>query len=291
MTRPLHHRSGAELEHDADAGDPEALLALATMVEHGWRGLAQDRSRALELVRRAAEAGSARAACALGDRHARGDGVTSDQAEALSWWRRAAAAGNVSAMANLIPLVQSADPNEVAEGQRWLALAAAAGDPYAVNTLRHQDQAVAATSLAEFAQLSLEELAARAEASPDELSIELEGLQATAAQLDTLTGDWIERVRARWTDAITRAEVWGDPVDFPGPDFATVVAPVEEGGDTIEITVRAGVRHLQLDLARSATSWSLVLTSFEPHPTAGEQRWLVDDLRTAVAAAGVSLGA
>src|SRR5690606_4841529 len=109
--------SGSELEAAAAAGtSPDAPLLLATMVKRGWRGLAADEQRAIELVQHAAGTGHPRAMRLLGDLYAHGEGVEESDALAFTWWRNAARAGDVDAMANLIPLMDSDVPEAAAEG-------------------------------------------------------------------------------------------------------------------------------------------------------------------------------
>lgn len=80
FAKPLYKMSGKELEAVAKTGkNPEALLALATMVTNGWRGLDGDEDRALELEKMAASLGHPRALCKLGDRFARGNVVEENQ--------------------------------------------------------------------------------------------------------------------------------------------------------------------------------------------------------------------
>ena len=289
MTYIEHRKTSAQLEREASAGNVEALLTLAIAVEAGWRGLTADTARAIELERRAAEAGSARAARWLGDRYYRGNGVAKDTAQAMAWYRRAAERGDTDAMANLVPLVKSKDPAEAAEGRKWLALAASAGQPYAVNTLQQWDRPQAETTLAEFAKMSLEEIAALVATTGDEMSVTAENVEATLDDLDQLVASWVHCLRTRWPDVRASASVSGDDIDFPGPDFEEVLAPVVKSGDVVEVTIGANSRHLQLDLQCDDDVWSLQVTSFEPHPTGDEQRWLIAELEGAAEAVGLDV--
>ena len=184
FAKPLYKMTGRELEAAAKAGkNPEALLALATMIAQGWRGLDGDEDRALELEKMAASMGHPRALSRLGDRYSRGDVVEEDHAQAILWWRRAAEAGDVDAMSNLIDLRESDNPRERAEGEHWLKLAASRGQPYALTIVNGGTP----SSLADFAKMSLEDMAAAAPApSGNELSWEREDVRASIAQINDL---------------------------------------------------------------------------------------------------------
>ena len=128
-----------------------------------------------------------------------GDGVDENQAIAFTWWRNAAAAGDADAMSNLIPLMDSENPAEAAEGHRWAELAAAQGVPYAINVLG--GRTAATPDMVAFAQMSLEEMAARAPApSGTELAWSAEEIRGSLAQVNDLVGWWLERLRTVWTD-------------------------------------------------------------------------------------------
>ena len=77
----------------AEAGDLQAQVALAGILETGGAGLARDLSAALAWYRRAAERGDPVAQMNLGDRYARGAGLGRDPVQALAWFTLAAEQG------------------------------------------------------------------------------------------------------------------------------------------------------------------------------------------------------
>ncbi len=275
LTKPLYVMSGKELEAAARSSkNPEVLLALSEMVAQGWRGLDADEDRALELEKQAASMGHPRALCRLGDRFARGNLVEEDLAQAIMWWRRAAEAGDVGAMANLIFLRESADPREAAEGNHWLQVAASRGQPYALNIINGG----APSSMADFASMSLEEMAAAAPPpSGSELSWERDRVRASLRQINDLAGQFIERLRAHFFDVHTSSTIDGDEADFPQPDLQEVESLVALES-SIELMIYAGPLHLQLDLSPDEAVWSISASSYEPHPSSHEQQWLIAQL-------------
>lgn len=109
----------------AEAGDPRAQAALATLMESG-RFATDYPETPLALLHKAAGQGVPEAALELGNRYYLGDGVTPDAAESMRWWRRAAEAGSNRAAYNLgVATLRGngvqADP-EAAES--WFRLAA-----------------------------------------------------------------------------------------------------------------------------------------------------------------------
>lgn len=273
LAKPLYKLSGKELEAAVRSGtNPEALLALSVMVAQGWRGCDGDEDRALELEKQAASMGHPRALCRLGDRFACGNVVEQDLAQAIMWWRRAAEAGDVNAMSNLIALRESDDPREAAEGQHWLKIAASRGQPYAVNIVKGG----APSTMADFAMMSLEEMAAKAPPSGDGLVWQRDEVRASFRQMNDLAGLFVERLRAHFFDVHTVATIDGDEADFPQPDVDEVESLVAED-NAIELAVYAGPLHLQLDLFPGNT-WSIDASSYEPHPSGAEQQWLIAQL-------------
>lgn len=77
----------------AQAGDLQAQVALAGILETGGSGLARNLPAALAWYRRAAERGDAVAQMNLGDRYARGAGLGRDPVQALAWFTLAAEQG------------------------------------------------------------------------------------------------------------------------------------------------------------------------------------------------------
>lgn len=285
--KPLYQLSGRELEAAAPQ-NPHALLQLARLVTHGWRGLPANEGRALELEQHAAAMGYPLAMRRLGDRFNNGDGVDENQAIAMTWWRNAAAAGDAHAMSNLIPLMDSDDPATAAEGRRWAELAAAQGHPFAVNVL---SGASPSADFEAFAKMSLEEMAAAAPPpSGNELAWSVEEIKGSLAQINDLVGWWLERLRAVWTDVTHASSIDGDDVDFPGPVVAELPESIASENSTLEVTIHAGVFHLQLDATRWDEGWNLALTSFEPHPPADGQAWLLRELQGVAGQLGLRLG-
>ena len=286
--KPVYQMSAPELEAAAATAQPDAILRLAAMVGHGWRGFAPNEARALELVQHAAGMGSPRAMRLLGDRFNRGDGVDQSTPLAFTWWRNAARAGDVDAMANLIGLMSSADPATAAEGRHWAQLAASHGQPYAINVLAGGDPT---PSLAAFASLSLEEMAAGAPPrTGTELAWSVEEVTGTLAQINDLVGWWLERLRAFWTDLAHQTTLDGDDLDFPCPDPRALPDGISSDNSSLEVTIRAGVIHLQLDATLWDEGWNLSLTSFEPHPPADGQAWLLGELHAVASQLGLGLG-
>ena len=286
MSKPLFQWSGRALAAAA-THDPIALLLLANAVAHGWRGLPASEPRALELLQTAAAMGHPRAMCSLGDRYARGDGVEENHDIAMRWWRNAAAGGDIDAMTNLIHLKDSSDPAEAAEGRRWLHLAAAAGQPYAVNVMNGG----APMSMVDFAKMSLEEMAAAAPPpTGNELSWSADEVKASLAQINDVVGWWLERLRAFWTDLSHSTSIEGDDEDFPCPDVRALPDGVSTDNASIEVTIHAGVIHLQLDATLWDEGWNLSLSSFEPHPPPDGQRWILGELHAVAQQLGVRLG-
>ncbi len=291
MSKPDYQRSGADYEELASNNDLAAIARLAELADHGWRGVPKDPARALELLRRAAELGSAEAARRMGDRYYRGRGVPMSEPDALDWYRRAAAAGDVSAMANLIPLHRSDDPRLAEEGRRWLAEAARANEPYALNTLKNIGSGADDATLVDFARASLAETAAKVSASGDELHFTIENVDATLEQVNEIVGLWIESLLGRWPHVTFVTSVGGDDIDFPAPDVGGVPPGVLEESDTVDVTIRSGVRHLMLSLDKWDEGWAFALRSFAPHPAGDEQRAIVASLQTEIERAGVSVPA
>jgi serine/threonine protein kinase len=84
----------------ADAGDTTAMNNLGLCYEYGT-GVAKDKAKAVEFYRRAADAGNASAMNNLGDCYAHGRGIAEDMAKAVEFYRRAADAGDMTGRRNL----------------------------------------------------------------------------------------------------------------------------------------------------------------------------------------------
>lgn len=127
----------SQLMQQAAAGEPRAELMLAMAYRNGRYGLPRDHHTAAQWLQRAAEAGDAYAAAALGDAYASADGVVKDAAAAQRWWTQAAESGNVHAQSQLglALTVATATPEQKFAGYRWLEQASAAGDTAARTAL------------------------------------------------------------------------------------------------------------------------------------------------------------
>ena len=84
----------------AEAGDPDAQLALGILYENG-RGVARDYKAAIAWYTRSAEAGHSGAQFNLGNMYRQGNGVAQNLPRAVLWWTLAADKGLPGAMLNL----------------------------------------------------------------------------------------------------------------------------------------------------------------------------------------------
>lgn len=115
------------------SGTPDSQFNLA-MLHHNGLGVPEDRTKALSLLRSAAERGSAAAQTVLGTKCAQGDDVALNEAEAAQWYERAAGQGYVWAQVLLGLAYQSGQgvPKDHVQAYKWFVLAAAAGDSNAI---------------------------------------------------------------------------------------------------------------------------------------------------------------
>ncbi len=114
------------LKPQADAGDVEAMRALAPMIMAG-RGTRQEPAAGLAMLQRAADKGSAEAEKDLAQLYLNGGpGVAADRPQALKWLAVSARHGNVDAMVDLghISVNASIDARNLAKGYCWLMRAA-----------------------------------------------------------------------------------------------------------------------------------------------------------------------
>lgn len=109
----------------ADMGHPGAMTALGVLYSFG-RGVPQDDSRALALQNRAAKAGDLQAMLRLGLIHAVGAGAQVDLETAAGWFRRAADLGDPTGMLFLFFLYEDGKgvPKDFALSLQWLKKAA-----------------------------------------------------------------------------------------------------------------------------------------------------------------------
>jgi len=116
------------LARAAEAGDADAALALGTAYDTG-RGVAADPSAALHWYEIAAERGNAEAMFDVGVMYDSGTGVARDRAEAARWYEQAARAGHARAAYNLGLLYQQGDGvrRNLATAARWFRAASHGG--------------------------------------------------------------------------------------------------------------------------------------------------------------------
>jgi TPR repeat protein len=116
----------------AGAGDAEAALELARMLEQG-AGIEREPDAARAWCELAAERGDAAAAFFAGLAHATGRFGAPDLAAAARFWRRAADLGHGLAAVNLARLVMAGAgvPRDPAAAERLLLEAAERGEPHA----------------------------------------------------------------------------------------------------------------------------------------------------------------
>ncbi len=109
----------------AEMGHPGAMTALGVMYSFG-RGVQQDDARALVLQKRAAQAGDLQAMLRLGLIHAVGFGIPADFETAAGWFRQAAEIGDPTGMLFMFFLYEDGKgvPKDFALSLQWLKKAA-----------------------------------------------------------------------------------------------------------------------------------------------------------------------
>jgi len=109
----------------ADMGHPGAMTALGVMYSFG-RGVQQDDTRALALQKRAAKAGDRQAMLRLGLIYAVGFGAPADSKTAAGWLRQAAESGDPTGMLFMFFLYEDGNgvPKDFALSLQWLKKAA-----------------------------------------------------------------------------------------------------------------------------------------------------------------------
>lgn len=125
-----------ELRRKADAGDAEALDALALAYWFGDQ-VKRDTAESMRLLRLAAEKGVPRAQCALGYSYEKGLDVPQDYAVALLWYRRAAAQNSPMGFNNVgsVYLQGLGVPKDASEAAKWFRKSAELGLAEAQNQL------------------------------------------------------------------------------------------------------------------------------------------------------------
>ncbi len=131
-------RIAAVMREKSDAGDADAMRALADMYLYG-RGVARDPNECLKLFRAAVATGSSEAEQDLATLYlSGGPGVAADRPEALRLLASAGKHGNKSAMLVLSYVLlnpPSGTESQSLEGYRWLMRAALLDDPEAQERL------------------------------------------------------------------------------------------------------------------------------------------------------------
>lgn len=108
---PEGRRAFRQFEQRAENGDAEAQYRLATVLETGWDSVPADSVRALELMRRSAQAGFPPAMNYLGYLYGKGykvgdrELIPEDRDSSVMWLRRSADAGDPRAVSNLAYLL------------------------------------------------------------------------------------------------------------------------------------------------------------------------------------------
>lgn len=122
----------------AEHGQIEAqcLFAAFTAANSAWR-IASESARAVELCRKAANAGYADADLILAVHYDMGRGVPKDQAEAEVWWRKAAEQGNAEAQWHVGTSYERGRsvPKDEAQAIQWYVKAAEQGSESALRDL------------------------------------------------------------------------------------------------------------------------------------------------------------
>lgn len=136
------------IAHEAKDGDPGAQLLYGLAYLEGRNGLQPDARKAVEWLRRSAQANNAYAQLLLGNCYEEGKGVEPDQTQATHWWRKAAEAGNVKAQFRLgkAYLTGTEVPRNDKKAIDWLTRAAAHGHvqaEYLIGKMYHEGYAVA----------------------------------------------------------------------------------------------------------------------------------------------------
>jgi len=133
-----------ELQQAAAKGNPKAETQLGEMLLRG-DGIAQDQTRGVALLEKAARAGQSAAAFRVGMLLSRGEnGVAKDPARALAYFKAGAAGGEAEAFFNIGAAYASARgvKRDYAEALGWLIVARQRGtDPSAEQSLRTQIKA------------------------------------------------------------------------------------------------------------------------------------------------------
>jgi eukaryotic-like serine/threonine-protein kinase len=124
------------LQKAANAGSAPTMTKLGWLYENG-RGVGQDYGKARQWYEKAADAGNALAMNNLGVLYENGRGVAQDYGKARQWYQKAADAGNALAMNNFGLLYENGRgvAQDYGKAREWYQKAADAGNTFAMNKL------------------------------------------------------------------------------------------------------------------------------------------------------------
>jgi TPR repeat protein len=141
-------QDSAQLQAQAEGGNPKAQLKLARAYEFGV-GVPQDDALAALWYRKAAEQGNSEAQDTLGAKFLIGQGVQRDKEEAVKWFRESARQKNASAMYHLGAAYYNGDGVPIDDGlsYAWFTLANEAGNQSAVEALQRAESELKAMTV------------------------------------------------------------------------------------------------------------------------------------------------
>jgi uncharacterized protein len=144
LPQPSRSRAVQLLTRAAQGGFVTAQLMLARTLETGELGT-RDLKRAHQWYGVAAESGSAEAALAMGTGHYLGRGLPKDPARAVHWFREAAKGGDVGAMYLLASMYEQGDgvERDLRLARYWYGVAAQNGDEAAPGKVKELDAQLA----------------------------------------------------------------------------------------------------------------------------------------------------
>lgn len=144
LQKPSRSRAVQLLTRAAQGGFVTAQLMLARTLETGELGT-RDLKRAHQWYGVAAESGSTEAALAMGTGHYLGRGLPKDLARAAHWFREAAKGGDVGAMYLLASMYEQGDgvERDLRLARYWYGIAAQSGDEAAPGKVKELDARLA----------------------------------------------------------------------------------------------------------------------------------------------------
>eukprot|EP00956_Cyclotella_meneghiniana_P037002 scaffold133629_cov23-Cyclotella_meneghiniana.AAC.1 len=129
-----HEESIKRLSERIENYDPHAMVVLSSFHRNGWHGLPVDQSKAIELLQRACELGSAAGHCHLGSTYRLGNGAEIDMKKAVHNFQIAAMMGNMSAR-KLLGCIELENGN-LQHGMKHLMIAANSGLKVALDVIK-----------------------------------------------------------------------------------------------------------------------------------------------------------